>query len=440
MQQYTQRTNGSYIDDDKKASITWHWSSSKDRSNHEFGALQGKELHNHLQEMLAHFAVRVVIGRTYVRVRHEGVTKGCFVEYVTNHYNKRGGVDMLMVIADDVADEDIFTVAAAYHRDVLYRVVSSSTTLQEVKVFACTVGRQPSSASYCLFNAEEVFELMGGLYLLNKRINRRAGGKRALHGSGSPTCSRSRSPSSSYRSPSRGSPGRSSSQGSRGSRTSLLTSSLSPARRFPPDDGLIGSRGTSRDPSPFPRGATSRDRSLSPATPAAAVLTLRSTSGSATSPLMLPAAAWSMPPALAEGRAESAEVRHWRVLDEQAENARARLLAPDHEPLLVHVDADRDRDRDRALLTDGARGRPTVRAEASALPQSGQPGRRRQHSNEAGPFSTRAAGGSRALGVESGVGDVGDAQLREWEHRRDWSPDQTRHGWRDWSPGEGRVR
>jgi demethoxyubiquinone hydroxylase (CLK1/Coq7/Cat5 family) len=32
--------------------------------------VQGKELHNHLQEMLAHFPVRVVLGRTYVRVRH----------------------------------------------------------------------------------------------------------------------------------------------------------------------------------------------------------------------------------------------------------------------------------------------------------------------------------------------------------------------------------
>ena len=91
-------------------SITWHWSSSKDRSNHEFGALQGKELHNHLQEMLAHFAVRVVMGRTYVRVRHEGVSKGAFVELVIQHYKNRGGVDMLFIIADDVADEDVFQV------------------------------------------------------------------------------------------------------------------------------------------------------------------------------------------------------------------------------------------------------------------------------------------------------------------------------------------
>ena len=48
------------------------------------------------------------MGRTYVRVRHEGVSKGAFVELVIQHYKNRGGVDMLFIIADDVADEDVF--------------------------------------------------------------------------------------------------------------------------------------------------------------------------------------------------------------------------------------------------------------------------------------------------------------------------------------------
>ena len=45
------------------------------------------------------------------------------MEYVTNHYNKRGGVDMLFVIADDVADEDIFKVyddVTSVYDDVTY--------------------------------------------------------------------------------------------------------------------------------------------------------------------------------------------------------------------------------------------------------------------------------------------------------------------------------
>jgi len=165
MRQYTQRTNGSWIEDDKISSVTWHWESA----NPEFGSLQGKELQNHLQEMLSHFPVRIVLGKTFVRVRHEGVTKGAFVEHTIKHYNNRGGVDFLLGIGDDIADEDMFKVIMAYHRDAQYRVVSNSQTVQEVKVFTCTVGRQPATASHCLYKAEEVLELMGGLFLVNKK-------------------------------------------------------------------------------------------------------------------------------------------------------------------------------------------------------------------------------------------------------------------------------
>uniref|UniRef100_A0A7S0UCV1 Trehalose 6-phosphate phosphatase n=1 Tax=Hemiselmis andersenii TaxID=464988 RepID=A0A7S0UCV1_HEMAN len=168
MRQYTERTNGSYVDDEKTTSVTWHW----ERCNPDFGTLQGKELQNHLKEMLSHFPVRIIKGKTYVRVRHEGVTKGALVEHVIKHYNTRGGVDFVLGLGDDVADCDMFEVIAAYHRDAQYRVVSSSETMKEVKVFTCCVGRQPSVANYCLYCAEEVFELMSGLYLQIKRQGR----------------------------------------------------------------------------------------------------------------------------------------------------------------------------------------------------------------------------------------------------------------------------
>jgi len=168
MREYQCRTNGSYIDEDKVSSATWHF----DRANPEFGALQGKELQVHLHEMLAHFPVQVVMGMQYVRVRHEGVNKGTFLEHVMKHYNIRGGVDFLLAIADDVTDEELFQVILAYHRDAQYRVVSGSGTMREVKVFPCTVGRQPSSATHCIYNAEEVVELFNGLFLQNKRQQR----------------------------------------------------------------------------------------------------------------------------------------------------------------------------------------------------------------------------------------------------------------------------
>ncbi len=60
------------------------------------------------------------------------------------------------------------------YRDAQYRVVSNSQTLQEVRVFPVSVGRQPSVASYCLYCAEEVFELMSGLFLQIKRSGKRS--------------------------------------------------------------------------------------------------------------------------------------------------------------------------------------------------------------------------------------------------------------------------
>lgn len=418
MTQYTQRTNGSYIEDDKKSSITWHWTTSKDRSNDEFGALQGKELHNHLQEMLAHFAVRIKMGRTYVRVRHEGVTKGSFVEHVIKHYNNRGGVDMLFIIADDVADEDIFKVAAAYHRDVLYRLVSTSTTLQQVKVFTCTVGRQPSSASYCLFNAEEVLELMGGLYLLNKRIKRRKGLASLDSASSSPAGSRS--PSSRSRTSPRGSPGgtRSSGCGPHAGRPSSLSGRAMPAPGGAAAHSTSLSPARRRDPSPFP---------VSPLLPA------------------LPSSL-AVPPNLADhdadARAAGRDGDAPSLVRERREDSCpqtmvfARHLGEEVGGGQDAADDEGDSQPVTQMVREKVRGRNRVRARAAGAGESSA----RQH--------LAAATGDKPRGRrEGGAVAAGEGSMREWEvlqqaqRARDvsLSPD-WKHPWRDWSPGEGRVR
>jgi hypothetical protein len=104
-------------------------------------ALQGKELQNHLQEMLSHFAVRIALGKTSVVVRQEGVTKGAIVDHIIKHYNSRGGADFVLCLGDDTADEDMFKVISAYHRDAQYRIVANSQTVQVVDT------RAPSARS-----------------------------------------------------------------------------------------------------------------------------------------------------------------------------------------------------------------------------------------------------------------------------------------------------
>lgn len=51
--------------------------------------LQGKELLNHLKDTLAHLPVEVVMGKSFVRVRNEEVSKGSLVKHIVNHYNNR---------------------------------------------------------------------------------------------------------------------------------------------------------------------------------------------------------------------------------------------------------------------------------------------------------------------------------------------------------------
>jgi len=168
MQTYTERTTGTFVEGDKVASITWHFGST----NPEFGAIQGKELLNHLKDTMAHLPVEVVMGKSFVRVRHSGVSKGALAKHVLHHYTNRGGVDFILCLGDDRMDEDMFTSVNGYQQEASYRVYQG--TEQAVKVFTCTVGRQPSLATYCLYTLEDVNVLLRGLSLQTKRRLRSA--------------------------------------------------------------------------------------------------------------------------------------------------------------------------------------------------------------------------------------------------------------------------
>eukprot|EP00291_Cryptomonas_curvata_P000617 CAMPEP_0172180098 /NCGR_PEP_ID=MMETSP1050-20130122/17009_1 /TAXON_ID=233186 /ORGANISM="Cryptomonas curvata, Strain CCAP979/52" /LENGTH=1103 /DNA_ID=CAMNT_0012853103 /DNA_START=233 /DNA_END=3544 /DNA_ORIENTATION=+ len=168
MQGYTVRTTGTFVEEEKVASLTWHYGST----NPEFAAMQGKELLNHLNDTLAHLPVEVLMGKSCVRVRHEGVTKGALVEHILDHYAKRGGADFILCLGDDRMDERMFAILRDYHQAAQYRVVEHAQ--HEVKVFPVTVGRQPSLATYCLYTLDEVHELLLGLSVQTKRRLRSA--------------------------------------------------------------------------------------------------------------------------------------------------------------------------------------------------------------------------------------------------------------------------
>jgi trehalose-phosphatase len=71
------------------------------------------------------------MGKSCVRVRHEGVTKGALVEHILDHYAKRGGADFILCLGDDRMDERMFTILRDYHQAAQYRVVQQAQ--QEVR-------------------------------------------------------------------------------------------------------------------------------------------------------------------------------------------------------------------------------------------------------------------------------------------------------------------
>ena len=68
------------------------------------------ELADHLSGVLSTYAVDVVSGKGYLEVRPKGVDKGQIVDHMVNLlYSTSGGVDFILCIGDDSADEFMFT-------------------------------------------------------------------------------------------------------------------------------------------------------------------------------------------------------------------------------------------------------------------------------------------------------------------------------------------
>ena len=56
------------------------------------------------------------MGKSCVRVRHEGVTKGALAEHILDHYAKRGGADFILCLGDDRMDERMFAILRDYNQ------------------------------------------------------------------------------------------------------------------------------------------------------------------------------------------------------------------------------------------------------------------------------------------------------------------------------------
>ncbi|EOD08119.1 hypothetical protein EMIHUDRAFT_465622 [Emiliania huxleyi CCMP1516] len=138
MEAYKVRTNGAQTEV-KGSSLVWKF----DEVDPEFGLMQAKEMCVHLNTVLANCPVAIITGKGYVEV---------------------GGVDFILCIGDDSADEFMFQALHARFADRPAGTVPA--------LFTCVVGRKPSSAQYYVNGADEVLELCQSLRLHSTRANR----------------------------------------------------------------------------------------------------------------------------------------------------------------------------------------------------------------------------------------------------------------------------
>lgn len=161
MEAYTTRTNGSCIQN-KGSALVWQF----DDVDPEFGSMQAKELRDHLQGVLENYPVMVTMGKGYLEVGPEGINKGKMVEHVVNFLiDNSGGVDFILCIGDDSADEHMFSA-------LQQRFGDSTSQASTPSVFTTVVGRKPSAANYFLNDPHEVLELCQSLRLHSTRANR----------------------------------------------------------------------------------------------------------------------------------------------------------------------------------------------------------------------------------------------------------------------------
>lgn len=159
LQQYQECTDGSFIEE-KQSALVWHYRDA----DPDLGALQAKELLDHLDDVLGKMAVEVVGGQAIVEVKPQGVSKGGIVERILKDaptlmggtpggltLGGRGMPDFILCIGDDRSDEDMFN--AIEHPPF-------SNARNSAEVFACTVGQKPSRAPFYLNDHMEVLDLL----------------------------------------------------------------------------------------------------------------------------------------------------------------------------------------------------------------------------------------------------------------------------------------
>jgi len=100
MQNYTERTAGSFIEE-KDEALAWHYRLSEP----DYGTWQANNLAFNLESLLSSLPVHCLMGKKVVEVRHRSVHKGTAWKWMKKKFHR---ADFILGIGDDRTDEDLF--------------------------------------------------------------------------------------------------------------------------------------------------------------------------------------------------------------------------------------------------------------------------------------------------------------------------------------------
>lgn len=169
LQQYTERTDGSYVED-KESAVVWHF----EAADVEFGRMQASELLKFLQNVLSLYHVDVVKYdyNRILEVKPKGINKGVTTKAILHRValqlqqeqQSSQAPVFILCVGDDRSDEDMFVaINSTSVLQELNVVHSSSGSVLPPKIYTCCVGLKPSHASHYLHDPQEVLDTIEGL-------------------------------------------------------------------------------------------------------------------------------------------------------------------------------------------------------------------------------------------------------------------------------------
>eukprot|EP01016_Furgasonia_blochmanni_P041463 TRINITY_DN5392_c0_g1_i1.p1 TRINITY_DN5392_c0_g1~~TRINITY_DN5392_c0_g1_i1.p1 ORF type:complete len:775 (+),score=192.96 TRINITY_DN5392_c0_g1_i1:61-2325(+) len=148
---YTQRTEGSYIDV-QESCIAWRFEAVVE----EFANIQAAELENHLKSLLEYMQnIEVIRTKDSVEVRPAGVNKGITCDIILRKtYLDKGNIDFLLNITSCTMCEETLLISKKQNKG------SNELFSNDAKLYFASVGKKSNMIPYILTDTREVEQLL----------------------------------------------------------------------------------------------------------------------------------------------------------------------------------------------------------------------------------------------------------------------------------------